>query len=120
MGGKEISRNKGTAEEGILKDQHLVEEIYPPDEQPAQDQQRTLRQSFNQAFRHKLLSLYQTLVKEYTPSGLRADEIAGEFVDQLQEQMKSHNRPDQEYIDALEDIQEELTGRRPNRPRPRY
>jgi chromosome segregation ATPase len=100
--------------EGILQDQRLVEEIYPPYDQPAQDQ-LALRQSLNKALRHRLLSLYLTLGAEYTPSGLRADEIAGEFVDQLQEQMDAHERPSQEYLDTIEDVQEELTGRRPNR-----
>ena len=100
--------------EGILKDQHLVEEIYPPDDQPAQDR-LALRQSLNKALRHRLRNFYLTLVTEYTPSGLSANVISGEFVDQLQEQMRAHNRPNQEWIDASEDIQEEVTGSRPNR-----
>jgi hypothetical protein len=102
--------------EGILKDQHLVEEIYPPDDQPAQDR-IVLRQSLNKALRHRLRSLYLTLVAEYIPSGLSTNDISGAFGNQLQEQMEAHNRPSQEWIDAIEDIQQELTGRRPNHTR---
>jgi hypothetical protein len=100
--------------EGVLEDHHLVEQIYPPEDQPAQDRQ-ALRESFNKALRYRLRNLYLTIVTEYSPSGLGANEIAGEFLDQLQEQMEEHNRPSQEWIDASEDIQEEVTGRRPRR-----
>lgn len=68
--------------------------------------------------RQRLQNLYLQTVSEYTSQGLPQGQIAGEFVDQLQEQMEEHNRPSQEWIDASEDIQELLTGRRPDRTRP--
>jgi hypothetical protein len=69
------------------------------------------------SLRQRLQNLYLQTVSEYTSLGLPQGQIAGEFVDQLQEQMEDHNRPSQEWIDASEDIQELVTGRRPDRTR---
>jgi hypothetical protein len=67
--------------------------------------------------RQRLHNLYLQTVSEYTSLRLSQQQIAGEFVDQLQEQIEEHNRPSQEWIDASEDIQELVTGRRPDRTR---
>jgi hypothetical protein len=67
--------------------------------------------------RQRLHNLYLQTVSEYTSLRLSQQQIAGEFVDQLQEQIEEHNRPSQECIDASEDIQELVTGRRPDRTR---
>jgi hypothetical protein len=69
------------------------------------------------SLRQRVRNFYLQTVSESTSLGLPQGQIAGEFVDQLQEQMEAHNRPSQEWIDTAEDIQEEVTGRRPDRTR---
>jgi hypothetical protein len=67
------------------------------------------------SLRQRLQGLYLQTVSDYASLRLSQEQIAGEFVDQLQEQIEEHNRPSQEWIDASEDIQELVTGRRPDR-----
>jgi hypothetical protein len=100
--------------EGVLEDHQLVEKIYPLNDQPAKDRQ-AFSQSLNKALRKRLKDIYLTIRAEYALSGLGVNEIAVEFLGQLEEQIKEHDRPNQEWIDASEDIQQEVTGRRPNR-----
>jgi hypothetical protein len=69
------------------------------------------------SLRQRLQGLYLQTVSDYASLRLSQEQIAGEFVDQLQEQIEEHNRPSQEWIDASEDIQELVTGRRPDRTR---
>ena len=68
------------------------------------------------SLRQRVHNFYLQTVSEYTTSlNLSSGQIAGEFVDQLQDQLGAHNRPNQELIDTSEDVQELVTGRRPNR-----
>ncbi len=67
------------------------------------------------SLRQRVHNFYLQTVSEYTSVGLSQGQIAGEFVDQLQDQLEAHNRPNQELIDTSEDVQELVTGRRPNR-----
>jgi myosin heavy subunit len=78
------------------------------------------RQEFGElpSLRQRMRNFYLQTVSEYTTSlNLSSGQIAGEFVDQLEDQLRVHNRPDQEYIDTSEDIQEGETGIRPNHTR---
>jgi hypothetical protein len=100
--------------EGVFEDHQLVEQIYPHRDQPAQDQQ-ALQQSLHQALRKRLKDLYLKTLVEYTTPGLQEHEIAGEFLNQFEEQIERYNRPSQEWVDVSEDIQQEFAGRRPRR-----
>jgi hypothetical protein len=90
----------------VVSDHRLDEVLFP-------------RQQYGElpSIRQRLQNLYLQTVSEYTSLRLSQEQIVGEFVDQLQEQIEEHNRPSQEWIDASEDIQELVTGRRPDRTR---
>ena len=86
----------------MLDNHRLAEEIYPD-----LVNWETLRQ--------RLRELYVNTLIEYTSPELQPQQIAGEFIDQLEEQMNNHHRPEWEITQAMEDVQEEVTGRRPRR-----
>ncbi len=70
------------------------------------------------SLRQRVRNFYlQTVSESTSPLGLTQEQIAQEFVDQLKDQLETHHRPNQEYIDTVEDVQEEVAGSRPNRTR---
>jgi hypothetical protein len=61
----------------------------------------------------RVRDLYLQMVGEYTSRGFTQEQFVGEFLNHVQEQITEHNRPDEEWIAIAEDIQEALTGTRP-------
>jgi len=86
----------------VLHDHHLVEELYS-------------NQPHWELLRQNLGSLHINVVSDYAGADLQPLNISIEFISQLQEQMGNHHRPESEIMQAMEDIQEQVTGRRPRR-----
>ncbi len=74
----------------VLSDHRLREELFP-------DQQHKNR------LRKTLRALLKEALDDHGRFGLEQRDIAFEFLSQIEEQMKAHNRPEEEFIQAMND-----------------
>jgi hypothetical protein len=86
----------------IIHDHHLIEELYP-------------NQQHWELLRRELLNLHMNVLSDYAHAELQPQNISIEFIDHIEEQMEKYHRPGWETLQIMEDIQERVTGSRPQR-----
>jgi hypothetical protein len=86
----------------VLSNDRLEEELFP-------------HPQASERLRKKFQDLCDDAITDYTFRGLQPRQIAGEFGDQLEGQMKMHGCSVWELTQAMEDHQERLTETRPRR-----